>query len=75
MNINQFPPGPPLYNRVRAAFILGDTTLGEWCRDNSIKQINAKSCLCGTWDGPKGRNLRERIIKESNIENLSLNAA
>jgi len=75
MNTNQLLPGQELYNRVRACFILQNTTLGEWCRTNQLSATNAKSCLYGTWDGPKGRELRERIIKESNIEHLSLNAA
>jgi hypothetical protein len=75
MNINQLSPGPKLYDQVRAAFILQGATLGEWCRENDIKQPSAKSCLFGTWDGPKGRELRDRIIKESNIENLTLNVA
>jgi len=75
MESNQLLPGQELYNRVRAGFILQNTTLGAWCRNNSVIQTNAKSCLHGTWSGRKGKNLRERLVKESNIENLSLNAA
>ncbi len=75
MNIKSTVPGKKLYNGVRASFILNDTTLGEWCKENNVKQVNAKSCLFGIWNGPKGQELRERIIKESNIENLTLNAA
>jgi len=75
MNIKSTAPGKELYNSIRASFILNDTTLGEWCKENNIKQVNAKSCLFGIWDGPKGQQLRKRIIKASNIEILTLNAA
>lgn len=75
MNANQLLPGQELYNRVRAGFILQNTSLGEWCRLNGLPTTNAKACLHGTWGGPKGSDLRDRLIKESNIENLSLNAA
>jgi len=75
MNTNQLLPGQELYNHVRAGFILQNTSLGEWCRMHGITQTNAKACLHGTWSGPKGQNLRTRLIEESNIENLSLNAA
>lgn len=75
MNINKLLPGQELYNRVRAGFILQNTSLGEWCRNHGVTQTNAKSCLHGTWGGPKGIELRERLIKESNMENLTLKAA
>jgi len=75
MKTTQLLPGQELYNRVRAGFILQNKSLGEWCRLNKLSQTNAKACLHGTWDGPKGIELRERLIKESNIEHLSLNAA
>lgn len=75
MSTNQLLPGQELYNRVRAGFILQNTTLGEWCRKNGVLQTNAKACLHGTWGGTKGQELRERLIKISNIENLTLNAA
>jgi len=75
MNSNQLLPGQELYNRVRAGFILQNTTLGEWCRKNGFPPTNAKACLHGTWGGPRGIKMRERLVKESNIENLTLNAA
>lgn len=75
MNTNQLLPGQEMYNLVRAGFILQNTSLGKWCRINGFPATNAKACLHGSWGGPKGTNLRERLIKESNIENISLNAA
>lgn len=75
MSANQLLPGQELYNRVRAGFILQNSSLGEWCRINNIQQTSAKSCLHGTWGGPKGLALRELLVKESKIENLSLKAA
>jgi len=75
MNTTQLLPGQELYNLVRAGFILQNTTLGAFCRKNGLSQTNAKACLHGTWDGPKGRKLREFLTDSSNIETLSLNAA
>jgi len=68
-------PGQELYNHVRAGFILQNTTLSEWCLKNGMTQTSAKASLHGMSNGPKGKKLRDLLIKESNIENLTLNAA
>ncbi|OQW67454.1 MAG: hypothetical protein BVN35_20325 [Proteobacteria bacterium ST_bin11] len=75
MSAKELLPGLELYNRVRAGFILQNSSLGEWCRNNGIQQTSAKACLHGTWGGPKGMAMRDRLIKDSNIEHLSLKAA
>lgn len=75
MKPNSILPGQELYNHVRAGFILQNTTLNEWCRSNGMTQTSAKASLHGLSNGPKGKKLRNRLIKESNIENLTLNAA
>jgi hypothetical protein len=71
INAQQLLPGQKLYNRVLAGFTLQNTSLGEWCRHNDISHSSAKACLHGSWGGTKGVELKERLIKISNIENLT----
>lgn len=75
MKSSQLLPGQELYNRVRAGFILQNTSLGEWCRNHGVIQSNAKACLHGSWGGPKGNELRKRLIHASKMDNLTSNAA
>jgi hypothetical protein len=75
MNINAISLGPDLYNEVRANFIRKGSSLGEWCRLNEINQTNAKACLTGTWNGPKGRDLRQRLIEASGVADSVRSAA
>lgn len=75
MKSNQLLPGQELYNHVRAGFILQNTSLSEWCNENKVNHSNSKNCLYGAWDGPKAKDLRQKLIDASNIENLTSNAA
>lgn len=61
-------PGPELIRKVRALFILRGTTLGRWCRDNDIKLNHARMALVGSWDGPKGRALRDRVVSAAGAD-------
>lgn len=67
MSIEPLTPSPDLYNQVRGAFVTHGRTLNEWCRAEGVNPTNAKYCLIGSWDGPKGRALRARIIKASGM--------
>ena len=60
-------PGLELMRRVRGGFILQDTTLGEWCDANGISKSNARHALIGSWNGPKGKALRTKIVKAAAI--------
>lgn len=71
MDINELPPSVDLYNRVRAGFVARGSTLSKWCRENEINPTNARSCLAGVWNGPKGKQLRQRLIDESGIATAS----
>ncbi|WP_417581544.1 hypothetical protein [Nitrincola sp.] len=64
-------PGKKLYLDVRVAFVAAETTLNAWCNRNDINPANARQCLIGSWDGPKARLLRSRIINESGMASLS----
>lgn len=67
MNVNTLIPSRELYNQVRAAFILNDSSLGTWCTANDVKQQNVMACLVGTWNGPKGKELRNRLVIASSL--------
>lgn len=67
MATNTLTPSPELYREVRASFVLRYTTLNTWCKEEGIHQTNAKACLIGLWDGPKGKALRARIIEASGM--------
>lgn len=75
MNLNQLNPNRALYLRIRAAFVVQDTTLGAWCRENGVAPQNAVHCITGVWGGPKGRKLRTRIIAAAGIAEPSTERA
>ena len=61
-------PSLDLYRQVRAHFILQGTTLKAWCRDNDTHLSNARNCLVGSWNGPRGRAMRARIVKACGLK-------
>lgn len=67
VNINSFAPGKQLYLDVRVAFVAAETTLNAWCCKNGISPTNARQCLLGSWDGPKAKQLRFRLLEAAGI--------
>lgn len=61
-------PSIDLYRKVRGAFIAKGETLKGWCRDNGTHFSNARNSLVGSWDGPRGREMRARIVKASGLK-------
>lgn len=61
-------PGLDLLRRVRAAFIINDTTLKAWCRENGVHPSNARNAVIGSWNGPAGKAMRARIIRASGLK-------
>lgn len=61
-------PGQALLREVKAGFILQGTSVTRWAKDNGMHPSNVRNVLLGTWDGPKGRELRNRVIKASRIK-------
>ncbi len=57
------PLGKQLLRSVRARFIEQGTTLGEWCRNNNLHMSNCREALIGSWDGPKAKAVRAKILK------------
>lgn len=60
-------PSRELLRQVKASFVLRGATMGAWCRANGIAQSNAREALVGTWDGPAGRLIRERLCREAGL--------
>ena len=64
----QHDPGLALHREVRAGFIRKGSTFGEWCRQEGVNPSSARQVVIGSWDGPKARALRARIIKAAGLE-------
>lgn len=60
-------PGRDLLAQVRAGFVAKHTTLTEWCRKEGINTSAARQALYGTWDGPKGRAMRAKIVRAAGV--------
>ncbi|MEI2428671.1 hypothetical protein RDV84_00275 [Lysobacter yananisis] len=61
-------PSLELLRKVRAAFVLKDSTLKAWCRQNGIHMTNARNALIGSWNGPAGQAMRRRVVKASGLK-------
>lgn len=68
MGIFAKPVSIQKFNCIKGAFIAQGISFSEWCRKNKVTPSNAKAALIGSWDGPKARVLRTKLIKESGIE-------
>lgn len=54
-----------LLPQVRAGFILRGTTFRVWCSANGIDPGYAHKVVAGKTNGPKARELRNRIVAAS----------
>lgn len=75
MDINPMAPSLTLHLKVRAGFITQGTTFSAWCRERGVNTGNARAALIGSWDGPKGRALRENLLDASGVTRPSSAAA
>ena len=62
------PPGIELYRQVRAAFVVKGESIKGWCRENGTHFSNARNSLVGSWDGPRGRAMRAKLVKASGLK-------
>lgn len=60
-------PGRDLLAQVRAGFLIQHTTLAEWCRKQGTHPSAVRQAIYGTWAGPKGRSIREAVLKAAGI--------
>lgn len=70
MKINDLLPGVALYVKVRQGFVGQNTSLNRFCTENDITRQHAEASLKGMWNGPKGKDMRNRLIEASGIADL-----
>jgi hypothetical protein len=61
-------PSMELLLKVQIAFRWQGTSLHGWCRKNRVHITGARQALIGTWNGPKGRGLRTRIVEAAKLD-------
>jgi gp16 family phage-associated protein len=57
-----------LVQQVRAGFILRGTTMSAWARQNGLDPSTVRQALYGTWNGPKGRAVRAKVLKAAGVQ-------
>lgn len=65
--VSELDSSTELYHQVRGGFATQGTSLSKWCSLNGTKIQNARACLVGTWNGPKGKQLRAELVIASGI--------
>jgi len=63
-----FTLGRDLMLQVRAGLLLQNMTLSSWCRQHGINTSNARQAIYGTWNGPKGRTIRDELLKAAGVK-------
>lgn len=56
-----------LLNRIKAGFVLKNTTFSTWCEANDVNRANARMAILGGWRGPKARKLVTRIKRAAGV--------
>lgn len=57
-------PGPVFYDVFTGYLRVIGTNLKEWCVPQGVTATNAKLAATGGWNGPKARELRQKMIDE-----------
>ncbi|HHY0546861.1 hypothetical protein [Vibrio parahaemolyticus] len=56
-----------LYTKVKAGFLLQNSSLNQWCIENGVTRQMAAQVLKGGWSGPKNTKLREQLVQASGL--------
>lgn len=64
-------PSLDLHRRVRAAFVLQGTSMKAWCTKNKIHPSNVRNALIGSWNGPAGQAMRQRVVQASGLKEMA----
>jgi hypothetical protein len=59
--------GDDLMKKIRIGFIEQGTSFNAWCIAHNVSRTNATQAIYGAWNGPKGREMRERIMRAAGI--------
>ena len=62
MSKTDLEPSLRLYRKVRAVMVEQNVTLAEVARELGVARNNIRPALTGEWDGPKGRDVRNRVL-------------
>lgn len=55
-------PGPVFYDVFLGALRIFDTNLKDWSALHGVEANNAKMAATGSWNGPKARILRQKMV-------------
>lgn len=61
-------PGRELMEAVRDGMKRKGTPFSTWCYEHGLYPQNARSALTGRWNGPKARQLRDRLIEAAGLD-------
>ncbi|MDC5755208.1 hypothetical protein OPW41_08815 [Vibrio europaeus] len=67
MKFNVKPPSRELYQMIMAAFVMQGSSLSSWCKENNVARSNVVAALTGSWNGPKAKILRAKVIEAAGI--------
>lgn len=67
-NATNLQPGPVFYDVFIGYLRVMGSNLQEWCRPQGVRPTNAKLAATGGWNGPKARELRQKMIDEVGAE-------
>lgn len=56
-------PGPLFYEVFLGALMVFGTNLKDWSRLHGYDANNAKMAATGSWNGPKAKDLRQKMIE------------
>ena len=56
-----------LYATVRAAFMMKNTSLAKWCKQNGVLLETARQTLAGLRRGEEAEKLRQRIMRDAGV--------
>lgn len=66
--MTKLKPGLNLLLEVKAGFVRQNSSMSRWAKDNGTHVSNVRNALLGSWDGPRGRAMRSRVVKAARIE-------
>mgnify|MGYP003674379524 CR=1 FL=1 len=63
-----FQPGRILYEVILGAFKASGTSFEQWCRDNDVSAVAARSALKGFSTGTQGQAIIEKLVEGAGRE-------